>query len=261
MPCLPPARRFVGYEASRTIPNIVVDGSPNDATVLTLTHWPGQTQPPDTEVDLSAEMAFAFLDDPEGASPDAASEVEAVTNNHFDQDGAAGLLALIDPPAAQELRPLLIDLAAAGDFGTYRHRNAARASMILNAFADPARSPIADQLRGDQSADTATLYDNVLPRLAAIVSDPTPYTDLYAAEDAALTASEEAVATGRVAHQRGSRPRPGHRHRRGGRAQPHRPSVRARPAGARPPHGRPQRHRAGPHPHHPRQPVPLPRPL
>ena len=38
--------RFVPYEQSRHEPNIVVDGSPNEATVLTLTHWPGIAQPP-----------------------------------------------------------------------------------------------------------------------------------------------------------------------------------------------------------------------
>ena len=37
--------RFVPYEQSRHEPNIVVDGSPNEATVLTLTHWPGIAQP------------------------------------------------------------------------------------------------------------------------------------------------------------------------------------------------------------------------
>ncbi len=187
-------RQFLGYEESRGVPNIVVDGSPNEATVLTLTHWPGQAQPSQTTVDTSAEMAFAYLDDPVGH--DAAG---VVTNNHYDQDGAAGLFALIDPVAALDRRELLVDLAAAGDFGTFRYRDAARASMILDAFADPLRSPVADQLSGDQAGDTALLYEAVLPELIEIVTDPLRYEHLWAAEDEVLSASEAAIAQGRVA--------------------------------------------------------------
>ena len=50
--------RYLGYNASRTVANVVVDGSPNEGTVLTLTHWPGITQPAGLAADLSAQMAF-----------------------------------------------------------------------------------------------------------------------------------------------------------------------------------------------------------
>jgi len=100
-------RRFVGYDESLAVPNIVVDGSPNEATVLTLTHWPGVVQPSGTDVDTSAEMAFAYLDEPSEHDPAA-----VVTNNHYDQDGAVGLFALINPGAALEAAVLsqLIDI-------------------------------------------------------------------------------------------------------------------------------------------------------
>ena len=45
------------------MPNVVIDGSPNENTVLTLTHWPGYPQPSGFHFDLSAEMAFQYLDD------------------------------------------------------------------------------------------------------------------------------------------------------------------------------------------------------
>ncbi|HVM52995.1 MAG TPA: DUF6687 family protein, partial [Acidimicrobiales bacterium] len=47
-------------------------------------------------------------------------DAEVVTNNHFDQDGLAGVFALAEPDVAMRHRALLEDLAAAGDFGTYR---------------------------------------------------------------------------------------------------------------------------------------------
>lgn len=53
--------RFVAYDAA-TDANVVVDGSPNDATVLTLSHWPGMESPPTTWADTSAEMVLRYLD-------------------------------------------------------------------------------------------------------------------------------------------------------------------------------------------------------
>ena len=47
--------RYDDYEASRSTPNIVVDGSPNESTVLTLTHWPGIPAPAGLARDLSAD--------------------------------------------------------------------------------------------------------------------------------------------------------------------------------------------------------------
>ena len=114
----------------QAVPNIVVDGSPNEGTVLTLTHWPGYPQPSGYHFDLSAEMAFHYLDEPI-EHPTA----EVVTNNHFDQDGLVGLHALVEPEPSLANRQLLIDVAAAGDFGTYRDRRAARASMTISAYS------------------------------------------------------------------------------------------------------------------------------
>lgn len=37
--------RYEEYERSAAQPNVVVDGSPNAGTVLTLTHWPGFIAP------------------------------------------------------------------------------------------------------------------------------------------------------------------------------------------------------------------------
>lgn len=49
--------RYVPYDEAAQVPNVVVDGSPNAATVLTLTHWPGIAPPAGLADDLSAQMA------------------------------------------------------------------------------------------------------------------------------------------------------------------------------------------------------------
>src|SRR5579875_1328473 len=100
-----PPLDYVPYHRLDGRPNVVVDGSPTDGTVLTLTHWPGYAAPPGLARDLSAEMAFAYLDAGAGRHGPA----RAVSNNHFDQDGLVGLFALARPEEAEPRRRLLED--------------------------------------------------------------------------------------------------------------------------------------------------------
>ncbi len=168
--------------------NVIVDGSAAEGTVLCLSHWPGTPTPPELQADLSAEMAFRYL-----RSFDRHGGARLVSNNHFDQDGLVSVFALTDPGAALAHEALLIDVAAAGDFGTYRHRDAARASMAIAAFADPARSPLAAAL--DDTVDpTGLLYTELLPLLVELATAPDHFAELWADEDATLTASERCVA-------------------------------------------------------------------
>lgn len=169
--------RYVPHLELGDTPNVVVDGAPSPSTVLALSHWPGIAAPPGLAADLSAQMVFRYLD----AGADRHAPAEAVSNNHFDQDGLVSVFALVDPDAARRRRDLLVDVAAAGDFATYRFRDAARLSMVIAAFAD----------RDDP-------YLELLPRLASMADDVDAHRDLWAEEDAVLTASEAAIADGRV---------------------------------------------------------------
>ena len=185
--------KFVGYADSEGEPNVVMDGSPNEGTVLTLTHWPGYPQPDGFHFDLSAEMAFHHLDAPIDHPP-----ADAVTNNHFDQDGLVGIHALVHPEGSLEHRELLIAVAEAGDFATFRDRRAARASMIIDAYADAERSPIASSLVGSYDEQCVVLYSETLPMLVSIATDSDRYRDLWADEDAQLSGSETALNVGVV---------------------------------------------------------------
>jgi hypothetical protein len=168
--------RYLPYDETTDVPNVVVDGSPNRSTVLTLTHWPGIPSPPDVEADLSAQMAFRYLD----RGGDLHGDAEVVTNNHFDQDGLVGIFALVDPETALANRDLLTDVAAAGDFGTYRHRTAARIAMALV------------QLRANER------YVAGIELLPQMVADIERFRDLWGDEDDALTATEQALDQGLI---------------------------------------------------------------
>jgi hypothetical protein len=133
--------QYCEYNASRTKPNVVVDGSPNEQTVMTLTHWPGIAQPDWAKADLSAQMAFRFVE------RELTVAADIVTNNHFDQDGLVSVLALVQPDAALVHESVLTDVAAAGDFATFRDRRADRLAAHRHV-----RRPVHTPLRGDARA-------------------------------------------------------------------------------------------------------------
>lgn len=180
---------FHPYHQLQGRPNVIVDGSPTEGTRLCLTHWPRIPVPAGYEADLSAQMAFRYLD-----HLDLHGDAALVSNNHFDQDGLVSVFALVAPRAALADRERLTDLAAAGDFGTYRFREAARASMAIAAFADPQRTPL-PALPADPAAATAALYEALLGRVADLVAHPDRYASLWEDEDACLAESERCVAS------------------------------------------------------------------
>lgn len=187
-----PLLGFVPYNELGGRPNVVVDGSPTEGTVLCLTHWPGIASPAEFRADLSAQMAFAYLEAYNRHHP-----ATAVSNNHFDQDGLVSLYALARPEGALARRDLLIDVARAGDFATFERREAARISMALSAYATPGRSPL-DGLAADYAVMAGQLYSELLGRLDELCDHPDRYRHLWAEEDASLEASEAALATGQV---------------------------------------------------------------
>ena len=150
--------RFLPYNQTASIPNVIVDGAGNDRTVLTLSHWPKSGSPLELRGDTSTAIVFKYLD-----TPTFHSEAEAVSNNHFDEDGLVGIFALLQPVVAQRHRDLLADVAQAGDFGVFERRHAARIAFVLSAYADPESSPLPAELFTRSYADLASeLYVHLL---------------------------------------------------------------------------------------------------
>jgi hypothetical protein len=166
------------YGELRDVPHVVVDGSAQPGTVLTLSHWPGTDLPEVLRADLSAEIAFHYLDHAELAVP-----VEFVTNNHFDQDGLVSVFALTRPDEARPHRDRLVDIARAGDFSRFRERDAARAAIAIASLGD------------DEPGDA---YPRLLAQLPRLLTDLDAYRDLWADEDAHITETERAIADGTI---------------------------------------------------------------
>jgi hypothetical protein len=179
---------YVPYHLLEERPSVVLDGSPAPGTVLTVTHWPGYPPPAGVADDLSAQMAFRLLSRPDLVPAGA----EAVSNNHFDQDGLVSIHALVAPDEAVPRRALLEDVASAGDFAVCSLRDAARVSMVLAARAK------ADDLPEDYTEATGVLYSDALGRLAELCDHVDRYRDVWGDEDATLDASDAAFADGRA---------------------------------------------------------------
>jgi hypothetical protein len=185
--------RFVPYNQA-TVPNIVVDGSPNEHTVLTLSHWPRSGTPAKLKADTSAEIAYNYLH-----SPEFHVACDVVTNNHFDQDGLVGVFILIDPATAERYRDFLVDVAAAGDFGVFKSRDAARISFAVSSLADPELSPFPKgifELSYPQMA--AELYVRMLDLLPRLIAEPAAFKSLWENEDAHLAESEGLLKAGSI---------------------------------------------------------------
>ena len=128
---------FVADEELKQTPNIVVDGLGNATTVITLSHWPKSGTPHALKADTSTEIVFNYLE-----SPRFHTAASLVSNDHFDEDGLAGIYALIEPEAASAMRDLVVGAVHAGDFATYRNRQAARVAYTISAFVGPQQSPL-----------------------------------------------------------------------------------------------------------------------
>ncbi len=186
--------RFTPTSQLAERPNVIADGAALPSTVLTLSHWPASPTPPALAEDTSARIAFRYLDSV-GDWP----APEAVSNDHFDQDGLVSVYALVSPDEARARQVVLEDVAAAGDFATFVDRDAARVSFALAALADPARSPLGPGLlEAPYPERCAGLYEELLGRLPELVDDVDAHRSLWGEEDAALAAAEAALAAGEV---------------------------------------------------------------
>ncbi len=191
---LPVRHRYVPYAEAAQAENIVVDGGANDHTVLSLSHWPKSGTPKALKADTSVEIVFRYLDDASFHKP-----VEVVTNDHFDEDGLIALFVMIDPETALSHRKLLCDASHAGDFSTYRTRQAARIAFTLSALAHKETSTLPPAaFPDDYMAYCAEMYTRLIPMIADIAADTDAFRDLWKDEDALLDDSEDAIDRGEI---------------------------------------------------------------
>jgi hypothetical protein len=186
--------RYVPWDELKGRPNIIVDGYPADGTLITLSHWRGSGTPEELADDLSTQIVFRYLD-----RPDLKVDADAVSNNHFDEDGLCGIYAVLHPDDALPRRDLLIDVASAGDFGTFKDRDAARIAFALMTIADEDRSPLgSDVFAKPYPQQSAMLYEEGLARLPEMLEHPDRFNGLWELEDAWFERDDERARRGLI---------------------------------------------------------------
>lgn len=179
---------FVPVEELGGAPCVVVDGARVPGAVLALSHWPRSGTPDSLRADTSAAIVDRYLEaEPQG------EVVEAVTNNHFDEDGLLGIWLLLErPPPGAPARRLAVEAAGAGDFGTWSDPWAARVAIAAMAMADRRTTPYPEVGRalataGDRDPAGA-LYRLLLPRVGPLLDDPERFALLWREEWARVEA-------------------------------------------------------------------------
>ncbi|GAB4136279.1 MAG: hypothetical protein Fur0037_00660 [Planctomycetota bacterium] len=112
-----------------------------------LSHWPGNRTPARWKADLSTEIALQFARAPSAEREDFLGPVEVVANDHYDTDGFGALLAILDPATAFRHEEILVEAAAAGDFGRFGRWRGFAVDRIVSNLAEK-RSPVASEFRG-----------------------------------------------------------------------------------------------------------------
>ncbi|MGH9293141.1 MAG: DUF6687 family protein [Acidimicrobiales bacterium] len=199
----PPLRKPLGYSPHDLLgdrPHVMVDGAARPSSVLTLSHWPQSPTPPAFAHDLSAGIVLSYLRQTTagGASGgDAAlaaalargESAEAVTNDHFDEDGLMSVWSLMSPETALELADLVVDVASCGDFGVVKDYMSAEVAFAI--------APLAE-LEAGAAASTADRYLATLPRVEELLRHPERYREHWAEEVDELDAGRRALAAGDV---------------------------------------------------------------
>ena len=91
--------RYLPYADASSEPNVIVDGTANHRTLITLSRWRRSGTPAALMADASTGIVFSYLDRPDLHVP-----AEAVSNNRFDEDGLVGIYTLLEPDAAASRR-------------------------------------------------------------------------------------------------------------------------------------------------------------
>ncbi|HUY07738.1 MAG TPA: DUF6687 family protein [Acidimicrobiales bacterium] len=192
-----PSYRYLGLDELGDQRHLVVDGAPRPNTTTVLSHWPISPTPTGLWRDLSAEIVYAYLLDPDAWD----RSVEVVTNDHLDVDGLISLYFLINPDRAVEKAELLIEVARVGDFGVVRSTQAAEIAWILEALMQDPDLAIVDLVDSAVTPGRATtvMYRALLALLERIIESPERYESIVRGPRERFQATMVDLAAGRVA--------------------------------------------------------------
>lgn len=172
-------------------PAIRVDGVDAGAAGLHLSHWPGNATPAALRHELSTGSALLFAALGTRERERLSGDARCIVNNHYDTDGTCALFAVRHPELAREHADALLAAAACGDFFRLPDEHAFRIECIVQAVADPQRSPLRAELAQATESDDTARYQRATEYLfeifpALLAGDAAPWRELWEPELEAL---------------------------------------------------------------------------
>ena len=190
--------RFEFYtEALANVPKLSVDGTVDNS--IHFSHWQGNQTPAEVKADTSTEIALNLVSSSNRA--ELTNNIELVTNNHFDTDGALSVWTVLNGERALVYRDLLIAAAEAGDFSEHSSDDGVRVSIAIQG-ADQASpnndtgSPLARLIAGESVDDDARAYELVLPQIERLLANINDYESLWRAGWESVAAAIESFERG-----------------------------------------------------------------
>ncbi len=179
---------YVSFSEDQTA-NIVVDGLPNESTLLCLSHWRGTPTARDLWADTSTEVVLNWI------ASGAEAPASRVTNDHFDADGLLAMYAVINPQSAMELKAQLADAANTGDFDVVRSRSGARLAWTIDSIETRRSKELGLEAEPQQIVDH--LYTSMLATFNGML-DEGSCRSLWIGAEEAHDESMRAIDTGQV---------------------------------------------------------------
>src|SRR5215471_1608392 len=171
--------RFEFYsDAIADVPKLSVDGTVDNA--VHFSHWKGNETPESVKADTSTETVLNVVAAPN--RQELTSNIELVTNNHFDTDGLLSVWTMLTGERALGLRDRLISAAEAGDFSELSSVDGVRASIVIQGSDSPidkSGSPLVAKLAGKPIEDEALSYVLALPHVEDVIANTDKYEDLW----------------------------------------------------------------------------------
>ena len=173
--------RFEFYsDALADVPKLSVDGTV--ANSIHFSHWQGNETPQEVKADTSTEIALNLVTSPR--RNELTSNIDLVTNNHFDTDGMLSVWTVMTGERAAEYRDVLIAAAEAGDFSEYSSADGVRVSLAIQGSdgatpADDTGSPLARLLAGEDVNDDARCYEILMPEIEKLLTSINSYEPLW----------------------------------------------------------------------------------
>ncbi len=196
LPRIAPGARLVPAEELAGRPHVQVDGAALPGTVLSLSHWPGSGTPDALRADTSALIVARYL----AAGADG-PEVDAISTNHYDEDGLLAIWLLLErPEPGDPARDLAIAAAEAGDFGSWTDPWAPRVAIAAMGMAERGRTPFPEvnrvHARAGAGDPAGALHRAVLPRVRGLLDDPGRYAMLWRPRWEGITADMDLLDSG-----------------------------------------------------------------